>query len=61
MKFRTTFSEVELSILKQRRKITKAKKDQHIHTALRNHLRIVFKEMPSWTPLTMYLLIKTTF
>ena len=24
-------------------------------TALRNHMRIVFEEMSSWTPLTMYL------
>ena len=29
-------------------------------TALRNHMRIVFKEMSSWTPLTMYLGMKTT-
>ena len=31
------------------------------HTALRNHMRIVFEEMSSWTPLTMYLGIKTHF
>ena len=30
-------------------------------TALRNHNRIVFEEMSSWTPLTMYLGMKTTF
>ena len=32
-----------------------------IYTALRNHMRIVFEEMSSWTPLTMYLGMKTTF
>ena len=32
-----------------------------IDTALRNHMRIVFEEMSSWTPLTMYLGMKTTF
>ena len=30
-------------------------------TALRNHMRIVFEEMSSWTPLKMYLGMKTTF
>ena len=25
------------------------------HTALRNHMRIVFEEMSSWTPLIMYI------
>ena len=30
-------------------------------TGLRNHMRIVFEEMSSWTPFTMYLGIKTTF
>ena len=30
-------------------------------TALRNQMQIVFKEMSSWTPLTMYLGMKTTF
>ena len=29
--------------------------------ALRNHMRIVFEEMSSWTALTMYLGMKTTF
>ena len=32
-----------------------------IYTALGNHIRIVFEEMSSWTPLTMYLWMKTTF
>ena len=32
-----------------------------LHTALRNHMRIVFDEMSSWTPLTMYLGMKTIF
>ena len=33
----------------------------HTNTAaLRNHMRIVFEEMSSWTPLTMYLGMKTT-
>ena len=32
-----------------------------IHAALRNHMRIVFEEMSSWTPLTMDLGMKTTF
>ena len=33
-----------------------------IHTAfIRNHMRIVFEEMSSLTPLTMYLGMKTTF
>ena len=31
------------------------------NTALRNHMRIVFDEMSSWIPLTMYLWMKTTF
>ena len=31
------------------------------HTALCNQMRIVFEEMSSWTPLTMYLGMKTTF
>ena len=31
------------------------------HTALRNHLQIVFQDMSSWTPLTIYLGMKTTF
>ena len=30
-------------------------------TALRNHMRIVFEKMSSWTPLTMYLGMQTTF
>ena len=30
-------------------------------TALRNHNRIVFEEMSSWTALTMHLGMKTTF
>ena len=30
-------------------------------TALRNHVWIVCKEMSSWTPLTMFLVLKTTF
>ena len=30
-------------------------------TALRNHMRIVFEEMSSWTALTMYLGMKTIF
>ena len=30
-------------------------------TALRNHMWIVFKDMSSWTDLTMYLGMKTTF
>ena len=30
-------------------------------TALRKHMRIVFEDMLSWTPLTMYLWMKTTF
>ena len=30
-------------------------------TALRNHMRIVFEGMSSWTPLTMYLGMNTTF
>ena len=32
-----------------------------IYTALRNHMRIVFEGMSSWTSLTMYLGMKTTF
>ena len=32
-----------------------------LSTALRNHMRIVFEEMSSWTPLTIYLGMKTTF
>ena len=31
------------------------------YTALRNHMRIVFEGISSWTPLTMYLGMKTTF
>ena len=31
------------------------------HTALRNHLRIVVKDMSSWTALTIFLGMKTTF
>ena len=31
------------------------------YTALRNHNRIVFEEMSSWTALTMHLGMKTTF
>ena len=31
------------------------------YRALRNHNRIVFEEMSSWTVLTMYLGINTTF
>ena len=30
-------------------------------TALRNHMRKVFEDMSSWTALTMYLGMKTTF
>ena len=30
-------------------------------TFKRNHMRIVIEEMSSWTPLTMYLRMKTTF
>ena len=30
-------------------------------TAFGNHYRIVFKDMSSWTALTMYLEMKTTF
>ena len=30
-------------------------------TALHNHMRIVFEQMSSWTPLTMYLGMKTAF
>ena len=33
----------------------------HLHTALRNNMQIVFEEMSSWTPLTMYIGMKTTF
>ena len=35
-------------------------KPKKISTVLRNHMRIVFEEMLSWTPLTMYLGMKTT-
>ena len=34
---------------------------KHIYKALRYHMRIVFEEMSSWTPLSMHLGIKTTF
>ena len=30
-------------------------------TALNNHMRVIFEEMSSWTALTMYLGMKTTF
>ena len=32
----------------------------HVNTALRNHMRIVFEEMSSWTAFTMYLGMKRT-
>ena len=32
-----------------------------LSSALHNHIRIVFKDMSSWTPLTMHLGMKTTF
>ena len=32
-----------------------------LRTALRNHMRIIFEEMSSLTPLTLYLGMKTTF
>ena len=32
-----------------------------LHTTLRNHMRIIFEDMSSWTHLRMYLGMKTTF
>ena len=33
----------------------------NLDTALRDHMRIVFEDMSSWTALTMYIQMKTTF
>ena len=34
---------------------------KRVNTALRNHMRMVFEEMTSWTALTMYLGMKSIF